>query len=515
MERFKFCEEGPRGSWLHSPTHGFGGRSVCSNLELLFLVGLVETQRWTYNRHRFATARADPNPRNIPTMTLIEPRTLKGFRDFLPAKMIQREKLMETAKKVYRRYGFMPIDTPALEYLEILTGKGSEETDRQMYHFIDAGGRPVGMRFDLTVPLARFAAQHINELGIPFKRYHIAPVWRGESPQDGRFREFIQCDFDTIGTTGVVSDIETALVIHELLLEIGIEQFRIRINNRQILTGLLDSLELEHQSTLVLRALDKLDKIGPEGVAKELDQVGITTDQSNKIFQFAQIQGPHQQVLSQLAQLLPSSQLASQGIERLERVTSAMLAAGVPAHRFEIDVSIARGLDYYTGIIFETTLLELPRIGSVCSGGRYDNLAGLFTKQQLPGIGASLGLDRLLAALEKLGRLDEAPRTAEVFIPLFDPDRINDYFALASMVRSTGISTEIFPEPKKLGQQLKYADQRGFLVALIAGARELDQGLVQIKDLRTQTATEVAWKNQPETFLATLKSVLGLNSMLS
>jgi histidyl-tRNA synthetase len=192
-----------------------------------------------------------------------------------------------------------------------------------------------------------------------------------------------------------------------------------------------------------------------------------------------------------------------------------MLAAGVPAHRFEIDVSIARGLDYYTGIIFETTLLELPRIGSVCSGGRYDNLAGLFTKQQLPGIGASLGLDRLLAALEKLGRLDEAPRTAEVFIPLFDPDRINDYFALASMVRSTGISTEIFPEPKKLGQQLKYADQRGFLVALIAGARELDQGLVQIKDLRTQTATEVAWKNQPETFLTTLKSVLGLNSMLS
>jgi len=448
-------------------------------------------------------------------MTLIEPRTLKGFRDFPPDKMVPREKLMDTAKKVYRRYGFLPIDTPALEYLEILTGKGSEETDRQMYHFVDAGGRAVGMRFDLTVPLARFAAQHIHQLGTPFKRYHIAPVWRGESPQDGRFREFVQCDFDTIGTTGVVSDIETALVIHELLLEIGIDQFRIRINNRQILTGLLETLDLKDRSTSVLRALDKLDKVGADGVAKELAQVGISSAQSEKIFEFAQIQGPHESVLSKLAAMLGASELASQGVERLATVSSALLAAGVPASRFEIDVSIARGLDYYTGIIFETTLLELPRIGSVCSGGRYDNLAGLFTKQQLPGIGASLGLDRLLAALEKLGRLEGSPRAADVFIPLFDPERMNDYFALASLVRSTGVATEVFPEPKKLGQQLKYADQRGFLVALIAGTRELEQGLVQIKDLRTQTATEVAWRDQPEAFLAALNSILGLQNMLS
>lgn len=448
-------------------------------------------------------------------MTLIEPRTLKGFRDFLPAKMVQREKLMDTAKRVYRRYGFLPIDTPALEYLEILTGKGSEETDRQMYHFTDAGGRSVGMRFDLTVPLARFAAQHINELGTPFKRYHIAPVWRGETPQDGRFREFVQCDFDTIGTTGVVSDIETALVIHELLLEIGIDQFRIRINNRQILSGLLESLDLKDRSTVVLRALDKLDKVGPEGVAKELEQVGISPAQSEKIFQFAQIQGAHDTVLAKLSALLEANPLAAQGIERLSTVSNALLAAGVPASRFEIDVSIARGLDYYTGIIFETSLLELPRIGSVCSGGRYDNLAGLFTKQQLPGIGASLGLDRLLAALEKLGRLEQSPRAADVFIPLFDPDRINDYFALAALVRSEGISAEVYPEPKKLGQQLKYADQRGFLVALIAGARELDQGLVQIKDMRTQTATEVLWRNEPEAFLVALRAILGLGNLVS
>lgn len=448
-------------------------------------------------------------------MPLIEPRTLKGFRDFLPAKMVQREKLMEIAKRVYRRYGFLPIDTPALEYLEILTGKGSEETDRQMYHFVDAGGRQVGMRFDLTVPLARFAAQHIHELGVPFKRYHIAPVWRGENPQDGRFREFVQCDFDTIGTTGVVSDIETALVIHELLLEIGIQDFRIRINNRQILSGLLETLDLKEQSTAVLRALDKLDKVGPEGVSKELSQVGIGAESIETIFRFAQVQGAHDEVLSKLEAMLGSNPLASQGIERLSVVTRALRAAGVPASRFEIDVSIARGLDYYTGIIFETTLRELPRIGSVCSGGRYDNLTGLFTKQPLPGIGASLGLDRLLAALEKLDRFQESPRAADVFIPLFDPDRINDYFALAAMVRSAGISAEVYPEPKKLGQQLKYADQRGFLVALIAGARELDEGLVQIKDLRTQTATEVAWKNDTEGFLSALHSILGIQNMLS
>jgi histidyl-tRNA synthetase len=246
-----------------------------------------------------------------------------------------------------------------------------------------------------------------------------------------------------------------------------------------------------------------------------LSEVGIGPESIEAIFRFAQVQGTHDEVLSKLAAMLGSNPLASQGIERLSVVTRALQAAGVPASRFEIDVSIARGLDYYTGIIFETTLLELPRIGSVCSGGRYDNLTGLFTKQPLPGIGASLGLDRLLAALEKLDRFQESPRAADVFIPLFDPDRINDYFALAAMVRSAGISAEVYPEAKKLGQQLKYADQRGFLVALIAGARELDEGLVQIKDLRTQTATEVAWKNDTEGFLAALHSVLGIQNMLS
>ncbi len=444
-------------------------------------------------------------------MSLIEPRTLKGFRDFLPELMIPREKLMETARKVYRRYGFAPIDTPALELLEVLTGKGSEETDRQMYHFVDAGGRAVGMRFDLTVPFARFAAQHIAKLGTPFKRYHIAPVWRGETPQAGRFREFVQCDFDTIGTTGVVSDIETALVIHELMQTIGIERFQIRINNRQVLTAFLQSMGLENASTSVLRALDKFEKVGGDQVRKELEQAGLSGEQAAGVLGLAATRGTHEEVLSQLDTIVQGNELGGEGVQRLRDISSALLAAGVSQDRFRIDVSIARGLDYYTGVVFETTLGELPEIGSVCSGGRYDNLAGLYTKQHLPGIGASLGLDRLLAALEKLGRIPANTPAADIFVALFDSKRIDDYFRLATIVRNGGWSAEIYPEGKKLAQQLKYADQRGFRIALIAGSDELERGTVQVKDLRNKISTEVQWRDNPENLVESLKTMLRFN----
>lgn len=444
-------------------------------------------------------------------MALIEPRTLRGFRDFLPAAMIPRERLMETARKVYRRYGFVPIDTPALELLEVLTGKGSDETDRQMYHFTDAGNRQVGMRFDLTVPLARFAAQHINELGTPFKRYHIAPVWRGENPQAGRFREFVQCDFDTIGTTGVVSDIETALVIHELMHEVGVERFQIRINNRQVLTGLLEQYGLQSASTAVLRALDKFEKAGAETVIKEMLTAGLTDNQAAQVLRVAQIHGTTDEVLSELDSHLKGSEIGQAGVERLRAITSAMTAAGVKNEFFKVDVSIARGLDYYTGVVFETSLTDLPSIGSVCSGGRYDNLAGLYTKQHLPGIGASLGLDRLLAALEQLNLIPTVASAADIFIPLFEANRLNDYFRLASIVRSAGWSAEVYPDAKKIGQQLKYADQRGFKLALIAGSNELDRGVVQIKDLRTKISTEVSWANDTSELVEAVRRVLELN----
>lgn len=429
-------------------------------------------------------------------MSLITPRTLKGFRDYLPATMMPRERLIDTARRVYRSYGFSPIDTPALEYLEILTGKGSEETDRQMYRFTDHGGREVGLRFDLTVPLARFAAQHASELGTPFKRYHIATVWRGENTQRGRYREFMQCDFDTIGTTSVVADIETALVIHDLLVAIGFTEFTIHVNHRMVLNGLLETLGLSDQSMAVLRTLDKLSKVGPESVVAELErQAGATHAQATQILQLGQLQGSADQILAQLDAMLGNSELGARGLETLRAVVTGTRAAGVPESRLVVDASIARGLDYYTGTVFETFLGPLPTIGSVCSGGRYDNLAELFTKQQLPGIGASLGLDRLLAAMEELGMIERVGTPAQVMIAFFAAQHLPTYLALAARLRAEGLCVELYPEPKRLGQQLKYADQRGFRVALIAGEDEIARQTCQIKDLRTGASREVSWSD--------------------
>lgn len=440
---------------------------------------------------------------------LIQPRTLKGFRDFLPETMIPREALMEIARRVYRRYGFSPIDTPALELLEILIGKGSDETDRQLYRFEDHGGRQVGLRFDLTVPLARFAAQHIGQLGTPFKRYHIAPVWRGENTQAGRYREFVQCDFDTIGTESVVADIETGLVIHELLVELGISDFTLSINNRQVLSGLLEKLELSDRAVPLLRALDKLDKEGRERVASEMMQAAeVTQEQADQVLKLAEISGSTEQILSQLDALLQGNELGEAGVGRLREITRALQAAGVPAERYQLNVAIARGLDYYTGVVFETTLNKLPSIGSVCSGGRYDNLAELYTKQHLPGIGASLGLDRLLAAMEKLNMLEPVRTPAPVMVAFFDKDRMHDYLKLAQQVRAQGIGVELYPEPKKLAAQLKYADSRGFRVALIAGSRELDSGTCQVKDLARKTSQEVSWQDGSQDLIAAIRAAL-------
>jgi len=422
---------------------------------------------------------------------LITPRTLRGFRDFLPPAAIERERVIAVARDVYRSYGFAPIDTPALEFEEILLGKGGDEADKQMYRFEDSGGRKVGMRFDLTVPLARFAAQHIAELGTPFKRYHIATVWRGENTQRGRYREFMQCDFDTIGTTAVAADIETGLVIHDLFRALNLNA-TIRINNRQVLTGLLDKLGLGQQAVVILRALDKLGKVGREKVAAEIvEAAGTTAVQAEDVLQLSELTGSNDEVLAALEKLLAGNERGLNGVERLREVLAGMAAAGAPPERVKLDVSIARGLGYYTGVIYETFLDELPDIGSVCSGGRYDNLAELYTKEKLPGIGASLGLDRLLSALEELGRVANSATAAPLLIPYFDAERLHDYLKLARELRSEGIGVEVYPEPKKLGQQLKYADRRGFRAALIVGSQEFAAGTCQLKDLRDGTTHEV------------------------
>ncbi len=418
------------------------------------------------------------------TTPRIKPVTLKGFRDHLPGPMLARERLIDTVRAVYRSYGFSPIDTPALEYSEILLGKGGEDSDKQLFRFNDQGNRDVAMRFDLTVPLARYAAQHLQEIGTPFKRYHIATVWRAEKPQKGRFREFMQCDFDTIGTTSNTADIETLFVIHDLMEQLGFTDFTIRVNNRQLLNGLLETLELADTSSEVLRCLDKLGKIGPEKVAAEMQQAGVTTAQAEGILALADCRGTPAEVLDKLESLISASETGVEGIARLRELFLACTRAGLPENRITLDPAIARGLDYYTGTIYETYLDELPGIGSVCSGGRYDDLAELFTSQPLPGVGASLGLDRLLAAMDELNLTSPDASTAPVLVTFFDATRSLDYLTVARRLRGEGIACEMFPDPRPLGKQLKYANRKGFHVAVIAGADEFDQGAWQIKELR-------------------------------
>lgn len=422
---------------------------------------------------------------------LIEPRTLKGFRDYLPAAMIPREQLIETAKSVYRSYGFSPIDTPALEYTEILTGKGGAESDKQMFRF-EQGGRDVAMRFDLTVPFARFAAQNINELGIPFKRYHVGTVWRGERPQKGRYREFVQCDFDTIGTTSNSADIETLFIIHDLMVKIGFSEFTIRINNRLILNGLLEILGLQAQSAEVLRALDKLPKIGPEAVMKEMrEQAGLTQEQSEKIISLTTAQGSTAEILNSLEQQLSGNACGEQGVQYLREIFQAVERAGIPSERIVLDPSIARGLDYYTGTIYETFLNQLPGIGSVCSGGRYDNLAELFTTQALPGVGASLGLDRLLAAMQELNLLQEVSTPAPILVTQMDKKYTPDYLRLARNLRQNGLNVEVYPDTTAIKKQFKYANRHGFKIVIVAGEDDFEKQEWQVKELQTGTQTAV------------------------
>ncbi len=422
---------------------------------------------------------------------LIEPRTLNGFRDYLPSSMIPREQLIETAKSVYRSYGFSPIDTPALEYKEILTGKGGAESDKQMFQF-QQGKREVAMRFDLTVPFARFAAQNINELGVPFKRYHVGTVWRGERPQKGRYREFVQCDFDTLGTTSNTADIETLFIIHDLMVRIGFTDFKIRINNRMILNGLLEILELQPQSTAVLRALDKLPKIGPEAVINEMtEQGGLSQEQAEKVISLTTVKGSTEEILLSLEQQLSGNPCGEQGVHYLREIFQSVETAGIPSERVILDPSIARGLDYYTGTIYETFLDQLPGIGSVCSGGRYDNLAELFTTQQLPGVGASLGLDRLLAAMQELNLLDDVSTPAPILVTQLDQKYSPEYLRLARHLRLQGLNVELYADTKAIKKQFKYANRHGFKIVITAGADEFENQEWQVKDMQNGTQTAV------------------------
>jgi histidyl-tRNA synthetase len=352
----------------------------------------------------------------------------------------------------------------------------------------------MGLRFDLTVPFARFSAQYINELGTPFKRYAMGPVWRGERPGKGRYREFWQCDFDTIGTTSNAADIETALVVNDLFTAIGFDKFEVRINNRMVLNGLLELQGLADKAVPLLRSLDKLPKIGRDKVAEEMvKEAAVTASQANAVLQLAETTGTNTEILDKVEQFFAASpnERAAEGIRRLRELLAVAKTAGAPDGRIKIDLSICRGLDYYTGTIYETFLSDLPSIGSVCSGGRYDNLASKYTKQVLPGVGASLGLDRLIAAMEELKHplITGQSTPAQVLVVNFDAARLGDYQRMARALRAAGVAVEVYPDAKKVGQQLGFAEKRGFQLAVIAGPAEFEQGVWKVKDLAKREET--------------------------
>ncbi|MDR2942494.1 MAG: histidine--tRNA ligase [Treponema sp.] len=401
----------------------------------------------------------------------IEPKVLKGFRDFLPQAETVRRGLVEKIEASFRSFGFVPIDTPALEYAEILLGKGGGETEKQIYRFKDNGERDIALRFDLTVPFARFTAMHSAELTFPFKRYHIGKVWRGENTQRGRYREFMQCDFDIIGSESPATDFEIILLIHSAMKNLGVD-VTIHVNHRGLFNRFLSNIGQSEKSVEVLRAVDKLGKVGEGETLKTLTSLAGETN-AKKIIEFISAKGGFSQTLDRLTELSGGVCPESERLADLCRYMTEAVGSNGNADPFLINPSITRGLDYYTGVVFETFLNDLPDIGSVCSGGRYDNLAGLYSKDKnsVSGIGASIGLDRLIAALESLDKLPSADncRTA---IACVEIEKSGQYQRLAGRLRQEGIPCEVFTDPcgeKQLVKQFVLAEKKGLRYVIIPG----------------------------------------------
>lgn len=418
-------------------------------------------------------------------MEKITPKILRGFRDFLPEKMIIRESIIKTVKEVYESFGFLPLETPALEYAETLLGKYGEEADVLVYRFKDCGGREVALRYDLTVPLARVIAMY-PELPKPFKRYQIAPVWRAEKPQRGRFREFIQCDIDIVGTSSMTADSEIVSVIYKTMKALGFDRFIIQINNRKILDGLITNLQIDKsQSLVIFRILDKFEKIGSEKVRKELLDKGFDKRAVNKLLQFIQIKGSNKETLILLKRMFPDNLEILKGIEELKLILNYAKASGVPEKNLKTNLSIVRGLDYYTGSVFETILLDSPEVGSVFGGGRYDNLIGMFFNKKIPAVGVSLGVDRLFSAIETTKILPTKISTTRVLVTIFDESTKIQSLKIADKLRESGINTETYFDKDNLGKQLTYAYKKGTPLAIILGPKELKDKMVILKDLRS------------------------------
>ena len=427
-------------------------------------------------------------------MAKMTPRTLSGFMELLPQPQQQMERMMQILRETYALYGFTPLDTPIIEASEVLLAKGGGETEKQIYRF-QKGDADLALRFDLTVPLAKYVALHGGELSFPFRRYQIGKVYRGERAQRGRFREFYQADIDIIGDgkLDITNEAEIPSIIYQTFTRLGLKRFQIRVNNRKILNGFYAMLGLTEQSGAIMRTVDKLDKIGPDKVRELLlSDCGLREDQAAEILKFIAITGSNAEVLAALEGYMGRHELFDTGLSELKTVVKYLADFGVPEENFAVDLTIARGLDYYTGTVYETTLLDHPEIGSVCSGGRYDNLAEYYTDRQLPGVGISIGLTRLFYVLGEQGMLNpDLPTAPADVLVLPMTEDLAPAISLSTRLRGAGVRTQLYTEQKKFKAKMNYADKIGVPYVIFLGDDEIAAGMVACKDMKTGEQTKL------------------------
>ena len=418
-------------------------------------------------------------------MANVQPRTLSGFMELLPARQVQFDRMVSILRETYSLYGFTPLDTPLIEASEVLLAKGGGETEKQIYRFLK-GDTDLSLRFDLTVPLAKYVALNYGQLTFPFRRFQIGKVYRGERAQRGRFREFYQADIDVIGdgALDISNEAEIPSIIYRAFTALGLKRFQIRVNNRKILNGFYAMLGLSQQSGEIMRTVDKLDKIGPDKVAELLVQSGLSPEQAREILSFTSITGTNEEVLTALEGYRGRNEVFDLGLDELNAVTKYLAAFGVPETHFAVDLTIARGLDYYTGTVYETTMLDHPEIGSICSGGRYDNLAEYYTDKQLPGVGISIGLTRLFFVLEDQKYLNDKMLTAPADVLILPmTEDLAPAISFATRLRLAGVRAQLYTEQKKFKQKMAYADKIGVPYTAFLGEDEVRQGAVSVKDM--------------------------------
>lgn len=423
-------------------------------------------------------------------MSIVKPSTLPGFMELLPQEQILFNEMLDKIRSNYEKHGFLPIDTPVIEKSEVLLAKGGGETEKQIYRF-EKGDTDMSLRFDLTVPLARYTVEHFSDLSFPFRRYHIGKVYRGEKAQKGRFREFYQCDIDIIGNEklDIINDAEIPVVIYHTFKDLGFDEFTIKINNRKILNGFYNSLGIE-DSAEVLRTIDKLDKIGEEKVKEELLEVGIKEESVNKIMDFIAISGSSEEIIKSLKELNIENEMFNQGLEELETVIKYIDGFNVPKENYNIDLKIARGLDYYTGTVYETMLDNYPKIGSVCSGGRYDNLASYYTEKILPGVGISIGLSRLFYQLNQAKIIEAKKKSLVDVIVIPMNEFVEESIKLVTELRNRGIKTMIYTEPAKIQKKFKYANALEIPYTIVVGEEEVKTQKFALKNMETGEQVE-------------------------